>query len=269
VELPLHPNFRRHPRELSQGYAPPEAIVDAGLTGERINHIADRRTENNMKCFSALLLAALVVAAPSASADDVEKSMSFPELITVVVDHVPGTSAGVENILNATSRVQLGPRGWWHEPIDYRTRDGTLLHITLIFDSQNLKSPDVVRFMAVVDSMQCLDAEKLRDELAQTQHIAWASHGPLGAWSGKLQGRLVSVSQREGRCLASAIVDDRYQPRPIPPTVHRLAPPASPGATKRGQNHLIVQQRPSLDVKTEQAPRKMTLTHYAGFASPA
>jgi hypothetical protein len=180
-----------------------------------------------MKCVSVLLLTTLVVVVPCTSADDVKKPMSFSELIAGFVDRVPGSSAGVENFLNAPSGARMSRFGWVHDSIDYQTRDGALLHIKLDSDRENRQAPDIVLVTAVVDAKQCLDSSRLRDELTRTQHVTWKSLAPWGGWTGTLKGRLLSVGLREGRCLASATVGNTYSPRPIS-TIHRGIVPLGP-----------------------------------------
>lgn len=167
-----------------------------------------------------LFLAFGVAGTSAAGVADHGKQMSFAELVTGLASRIPGTSGDVEGFLGAPSGAQMGRMGWRHEPIDYRTRDGTLLHITLSSDWPNKKAPDVVRVVAEVDAKLCLDPSGLRDKLTQTQQVDWKALSPLAGWTGMLNGRFLNVTVREGRCLNSASVADRVMQRPMS-TVHR------------------------------------------------
>ena len=202
-------------------------IIDTDATDDHARRTADLRTGKRMKRVSVLLLATLVLVAPYTSADDLKKPMSFSELIVGLVDHVPGSSAGVESFLNAPSGARMSRFGWVHDSIDYTTRDGALLHIKLDSDRENKQAPDIVLVTAVVDAKECLDSLSLRDELTRTQHVTWKSLAPWGGWTGTLKERLLSVSLREGRCVASATVGNTYGPRPIS-TIHRGIVPTDP-----------------------------------------
>jgi hypothetical protein len=110
--------------------------------------------------------------------------------------------------------------------MDYQTRDGALLHIQLTTDPDDTKAPVVVRLLAEIDSWQCLEATKLRDEMERNEHIVWASLGPNQGWSATDKGKFLTIGQRQGRCLASVTVDVRRMPRLVHMIPRRLGDPA-------------------------------------------
>lgn len=163
-------------------------------------------------------LASLSLVSTSTMATEARPTMSLAEVITGVSPLVPGSSENVEGFFQAQSVVAKMDRfGWHHPPIDYRTRDGILLHIQLTSDWPNTKTPDVFRLSAAVDERQCIDAALLRDELQRDEHIDWVSLGTDHGWSATYKGKFMTISQRQGHCLAAVIVDNRRQPRVAPP----------------------------------------------------
>lgn len=150
-------------------------------------------------------------------------SMAQPKSIVQVIDGlvplVPGAHAPVEALLNAlTPPPALGQSGWRHTPIEYRTREGALLHIQLISDWQNTAAPDVVRVVATVNDKPCVDAATVQRALAQRGDMAWTSEGPDQGWVGQSEGHVVGLGQRHTRCLTVFTIDNRRQPRLSPPT---------------------------------------------------
>ena len=143
--------------------------------------------------------------------------MSLAEVVSGVIPLIPGSSGSVEAFFHAHGGApQIDRFGWHHQPIDYRTRDGVLLHIQLTSDWENAKAPDVVRVSAAVDSGRCVDSATLRDELARGQRIQWTALSSNQEWSATDNGKFLTIGQL-GRCVTSVIVDIRRQPRVVPP----------------------------------------------------
>jgi hypothetical protein len=150
---------------------------------------------------------------------------------------VPGPASAIDALFGTHSNAPtLGRFGWRHDPIDYRTREGAVLHVRLLSDWQKPQVPDVVRVEATVDAKPCIDAALLQHALAQRSDMTWTSDGSYLGWTAEGHGRVVGLGQKRARCLAIITIDNRRQPRPAPPLgpfhfdpSRRVAPVPAPG----------------------------------------
>lgn len=143
------------------------------------------------------------------------RTMPLAELVSSAIPLVPGDTAKVEALFNAPAGATLTDRGWRHSPIEYRTSDGALLHVSLTSDWGNARDADVVRLEMSVDESQCIAATNIRDDLTAHGMTQWTTLGVNLGWTTTFRGKVIAISQRTGRCLAAVTIDTHRQAQPV------------------------------------------------------
>lgn len=173
-----------------------------------------------MKRRTSVLILAMVVFATGPASGDATTSDAGTTLVSVIaglVPLIPGPHERIERLFHARSTAPTRDwRGWHHQPITYRVSDGTLLHIQLISDWENVKTADVVRVVAAVDLGRCVNAAALRDALADAKPLHWQAVNGDQGWITSDRGKFITINA-SGQCVLSLIVDTRRQPRVGPP----------------------------------------------------